>query len=351
MALLPEQFLRCNVCFQQPAPISVKKCQAPEMNLLSCKHLMCDQCLVKRPQRPRGQEATANACPLCKKPGIRSLPLDGSAKLPARAAQCLFGSPDAMFDELIEMIDFQKELYDLNMKNLEQLVKQKEREAQQELESKQAEGTKLEEKIASATGELEKMKQSNQELERRLEFMRKAAAPVSNASYDMPGRITGPEVYRNQVPQDASGPDMMSPDEDGFYSNPVSPTPDVMDKDVMNKIAGALKTPKWTNKNQEPDPRGAGATAMPVGMENNNAAGDRGFLNARSPTDYYMPPPAGGRPAGAAGGFFTPAPQPASDFGGEGGFFSPPPNTGGANRYDITGISGVQALPPSGRFH
>ena len=49
---------------------------------------------------------------------------------------------------------------------------------------------------------------------------------------------------------------------------PVSPTPDVMDKDVMNKIAGALKTPKWTNKNQEPDPRGA--TAMPVGMENNN---------------------------------------------------------------------------------
>merc|ERR1711962_1976183 len=91
------------------------------------------------------------------------------------------------------------------------------------------------------------------------------------------------------------------------------------------------------------------APSMPVGMENNN--GDRGFLNARSPTDYYMPPPAGGRPAGAAGGFFTPAPQPASDFGGEGGFFSPPPNTGGANRYDITGISGVQALPPSGRFH
>ena len=36
-----------------------------------------------------------------------------------------------MFDELIEMIDFQKELFDLNMKNLEQLVKQKEREAQQ----------------------------------------------------------------------------------------------------------------------------------------------------------------------------------------------------------------------------
>jgi len=322
------------------------------MNLLSCKHLVCDGCLVKRPQRPRGQEATANACPLCKKPGIRSLPLDGSAKLPARAAQCLFGSPDAMFDELIEMVDFQKELYDLNMKNLEQLVKQKERGAQQELESKQAEGTKLEEKIASATGELEKMKQSNQELERQMEeFMRKAAAPVSNASYDMPGRITGPEVYRNQVPQDASGPDMMSPDEDGFYSNPVSPSPDVMDKDVMNKIAGALKTPKWTNKNQEPDPRGAGATAMPVGMENNNAADDRRFLNARSPTDYYMPPPPGGRPAGAAGGFFTPAPQPASDRGGEGGFFSSPPNTGGANRYDITGISGVQALPPSGRFH
>ena len=46
------------------------------------------------------------------------------------------------------------------------------------------------------------MKQSNQELERQMEeFMRKAAAPVSNASYDMPGRITGPEVYRNQVPQ------------------------------------------------------------------------------------------------------------------------------------------------------
>jgi len=342
------------------------------MNLLSCKHLVCDGCLVKRPQRPRGQEATANACPLCKKPGIRSLPLDGSAKLPARAAQCLFGSPDAMFDELIEMVDFQKELYDLNMKNLEQLVKQKERGAQQELESKQAEGTKLEEKIASATAELEKMKvsnqsataelekikQSNQELERQMEeFMRKAAAaPVSNASYDMPGRVTGPEVYRNQVPQESSGPDMMSPDEDGFYSNPVSPSPDVMDKDVMDKIAGALKTPKWTNKNQQPDPRGAGAAAMPTEMED-NAAGDRGFLNARSPTDYYMPPPpaGGSRPAGgpagpAAGGFFTPA-QPASDRGTGGGFFSSPPNTGGANRYDITGISGVQALPPSGRFH
>ena len=54
----------------------------------------------------------------------------------------------------------------------------------------------------SATAELEKMKQSNQELERQMEeFMRKAAAPVSNASYDMPGRITGPQVYRNQVPQ------------------------------------------------------------------------------------------------------------------------------------------------------
>ena len=38
-----------------------------------------------------------------------------------------------MFDELIEMVDFQKELYDLNMKNLEQLVKQKERGAQQGL--------------------------------------------------------------------------------------------------------------------------------------------------------------------------------------------------------------------------
>ena len=55
----------------------------------------------------------------------------------------------------------------------------------------------------SATAELEKIKQSNQELERQMEeFMRKAAAaPVSNASYDLPGRITGPEVYRNQVPQ------------------------------------------------------------------------------------------------------------------------------------------------------
>ena len=42
-----------------------------------------------------------------------------------------------------------------------------------------------------------------------------------------------------------------------------------MDKDVMDKIAGALKTPKWTNKNQQPDPRGAGAAAMPTEMEDN----------------------------------------------------------------------------------
>ena len=87
---------------------------------------------------------------------------------------------------------------------------------QTELESKQAEGTKIEEKIASvtaelektkvsnqsATAELEKIKQSNQELERQMEeFMRKAAAPVSDAAYELPGRITGPEVCRNQVPQ------------------------------------------------------------------------------------------------------------------------------------------------------
>ena len=60
-------------------------------------------------------------------------------------------------------------------------------------------------------------------------------------------------------------------------------------------------------------------------------------MNARSPTDYYMPPPppgvsgqwqvAGGPAGPAAGGFFTPA-QPASDRGTGGGFFSSPPNTG-----------------------
>ena len=38
---------------------------------------------------------------------------------------------------------------------------------------------------------------------------------------------------------------------------------------MMDKIAGALKTPKWTNKNQQPDPRRAGAAAMPTEMEDN----------------------------------------------------------------------------------
>ena len=51
-----------------------------------------------------------------------------------------------------------------------------------------------------------------------------------------------------------------------------------MDKDVMDKIAGALKTPKWTNKNQQPDPRGAGAAAMPTEMEDNNGRNPELFL-------------------------------------------------------------------------
>jgi len=296
------------------------------------------------------------------------LPLDGSVKLPPRAVQCLFGSPDMMFDELIEMVTFQRELYDLAMKNLEQLTKQKEREALAELGKVQVEGTKLEEKIASATEELEKMRQSNQELEKELEeLMRKSPIPKASYNIPLPERISSPKVYRNQVPQ-AGGADLMSPDEDGFYSNPVTPT---SSQNVMEKIAGAFKTPKWKNPQQVFE-WGAGV-ATSVRMEK---YGDRRFLDARSPTDGYMLPPApedpllGGtnansqrvasvsRPGGpegrataADGGFFTPA-QPASDRGG--GFFTSPSNSagggGGINRYNITGISGVQALPPSGRL-
>lgn len=202
-------FLRCNACLAPSnlpnKPEVAGKASGVSIHLLNCKHLICEPCLFGHGQRARSSSA-APACPICKKNGVRYLPVDDPNKMPNDVRTLLFCNPIELFKMATEAWEFQSGHADLTNRQmrhkLQGMCRQFERDAgskQSAIKETEAKAQAQEDRINRIQAMIRKEKALLQQLDATEARQASKGTPETvRQSFYPTGTITSPPVKRRQ---------------------------------------------------------------------------------------------------------------------------------------------------------